>query len=61
MVGDDFVRNCWIIPRDEYDEVIVAGDDGIHCRMDGYAIIPLEEYSNYLKYIEKTINRKTVH
>lgn len=54
MAYRGFLHNCFIKPREE-DEgpLFEQTDDGLFCRLDGYAIIPREEYEGLLAMKEK--------
>ena len=49
-----FLHNCFIKGRDD-DEgpLFIQTADGLFCRLDGYAIIPREEYEALLQTKEK--------
>ena len=40
-----WLRNCQIMPRDGEDVLFSTNGDGIRPYLDGYAIIPVEEYN----------------
>jgi hypothetical protein len=46
------LNNCLIVPRNSGEILFEVGEHGVRCSLDGYAIIPMEQYEA-LKEAEK--------
>lgn len=44
MEQDSFLRNSVIGAREGEDPLFVRDGDRVFCRLDGYAVIPIEQY-----------------
>lgn len=50
MIGprDSYVRNCVIISREPPEVLFREAKSGIVCTLDGYAIIPMEQFNELM-------------
>lgn len=51
MIKPSYIKNCFIIPRTDTNECLFTFnyDKITRVQLDGYAIIPIEEYDKLLK------------
>ena len=45
---DSFLRNSLIIPRDGDKDLFVWIDNRVFARLDGYAVVPVEQLSRFV-------------
>lgn len=50
---DSFLRNCAIGGREEDGPLFVKDGDRMCCRLDGYAVLPIEQYEELKASAEK--------
>lgn len=56
---ESYVKNSFIVSRSNVDEPIFMNtDQGVFASLDGYAVVPLEEYEKHIDNVRALLARR---